>query len=516
MKTMHTPKSKLADHCYRRFRALLLGLLAALATTGFCAQPLTLVKKLTAYDGTATNYFGVSVAMDGDLIVVGAGYQNLAGYFQGSAYLYERNVNGPNHWGLRKKLYDAVSGGSWDLFGYSVSVSGDVIVAGAPGKTYWTYGQAGWTYVFERNEGGPNNWGIPYAFGFNYGGLDALWGISVSVSGDTFVSGTRQADVGANGDQGVAQVWTNHPSGGWLYAKTLIASDGAAGDYFGYKVAMSGDVVVVGAPRDDVGPNADQGSAYVFGRNVGGAGQWGFVKKLTASDGAAGDNFSHFSVSLSGTTLVVGAVYHDEGFNANQGAAYIFERDAGGPNNWGEVKKLTASDGTTNDYFGFAALSGDLLVVGASGRRVGTNANQGAAYVFERHAGGDNNWGQTQQLIAPDGKAGDSLGWAGVAVSGDTAVVGASSQTVRGNFYQGAAYVFAPPWEAGLGLAKVTNGLRVTIAGTPGRRYELERTTNVLGDWLSLTNRTIPIEGVVEHLDTNAPQPAGFYRAFRN
>jgi hypothetical protein len=275
-------------------------------------------------------------------------------------------------------------------------------------------------------------------------------------------------------------------------------------------------VIVVGAPYADVGSKADQGAAYVFGRNVGGANQWGFVKKLTASDGAAGDNFSHFSVSPSGTTLVVGAVYHDEGFKVDQGAAYIFERDAGGPNNWGEVKKLTASDGTTNDYFGIAALSGDLLVVGAGGRRVGTNANQGAAYVFERHAGGANNWGQTQQLIAPDGKAGDWFGWMGVAASGDTAVVGASSQTVRSNFYQGAAYVFAPPWEAGLGIGLATNGIRVSVAGIPGSSYELQRATNVLGPWQPLTNWTAPLEGVIERLETNPLQPAGFYRALQN
>jgi cysteine-rich repeat protein len=167
--------------------------------------------------------------------------------------------------------------------------------------------------------------------------------------------------------------------------KKLSASDGAAGDLFGFSVSISGDTVVVGALRDDIGPNADQGSAYVFERNMGGADMWGEVKKLSASDGAADDRFG-ISVSISGDTVVVGAV----GDDSFRGSAYVFERNMGGADMWGEVKKLSASDGAAGDLFGFSvSISGDTVVVGAFGDDIGPNADQGSAYINIRNCCGD-------------------------------------------------------------------------------------------------------------------------------
>ncbi len=122
--------------------------------------------------------------------------------------------------------------------------------------------------------------------------------------------------------------------------KKLIASDAQAGDNFGFSVAVSGDTAVVGAPFE----GSRAGAAYVFQRDQGGAGNWGEVKKLTASDAEAGDRFG-VSAAVSGDTAVVGA--RSEGSEA--GAAYVFHRDEGGANNWGEVKKLTASDASVDD-----------------------------------------------------------------------------------------------------------------------------------------------------------------------
>lgn len=103
----------------------------------------------------------------------------------------------------------------------------------------------------------------------------------------------------------------------------LTASDGAALDFFGWSVAISGDTVVVGAVLDDIGANADQGSAYVFVKPVGGWMNMTQTAKLTASDGAAGDGFG-FSVAVSGDTAVVGASGDTIGANTDQGSAYVF------------------------------------------------------------------------------------------------------------------------------------------------------------------------------------------------
>ena len=150
----------------------------------------------------------------------------------------------------------------------------------------------------------------------------------------------------------------------------LLASDAQAGDAFGVGVAVSGDTAVVGANGEDAGA----GAAYVFGRNQGGADNWGQVAKLTASDAGADDHFG-VSVAISGDTAVVGADLEAGGAGdplTFAGAAYVFGRNQGGADNWGQVAKLTASDAQAVDLFGVSvAVSGDTAVVGARGEDAG-------------------------------------------------------------------------------------------------------------------------------------------------
>src|SRR5262249_39266825 len=192
----------------------------------------------------------------------------------------------------------------------------------------------------------------------------------------------------------------------WSQQPRLFASDGEAGDNFGAAVAISGDTMLAGAPFDDVGGNADQGSAHVFQICQGLAQQ----QKITANDGAAYDDFGE-SVAISGDTAVVGASNGDVGGNADQGSAYVFVRDGA---TWKQQQKLTATNGAARGWFGASvAISGDTVIVGAMG--------QGAAYIFVRNGA---TWAQQQILTSPDGAPPDQFGHS-VAISGDTAIVGA-------------------------------------------------------------------------------------------
>ncbi len=163
--------------------------------------------------------------------------------------------------------------------------------------------------------------------------------------------------------------------------------------------------------------------------------------ELTASDGAAGDQFG-FSIALSGdgNTAVVGAFGHTVNGNVYQGAAYVFTNSGG---NWSQQAELSASDGAAGDWFGDSvALSGDgnTAVLGASGHAVNGNQIQGAAYVFTNSAG---SWSQQQELTASDGAGGDLFGNSVTLSSdGNTALAGAPYHTVNGNANQGAAYTF--------------------------------------------------------------------------
>ena len=270
------------------------------------------------------------------------------------------------------------------------------------------------------------------------GAAGDLFGIRVAVSGDTALVGAANDE--DNGPfSGSAYVFQRDAGGAdnWGQVKKLLASDGAAIDQFGYSVAISGDTALVGA-RGRADSGTASGAAYVFQRDAGGADNWGQVKKLLASDGAAGDQFS-FSVEVSGDTALVGALFDDD-FGSQSGAAYVFQRDAGGADNWGQVKKLLASDAATRDLFGYSvAVSGDTALVGAVGDD-DKGGNSGSAYVFQRDAGGTDNWGQVKKLLASDGAVFDEFGHS-VGVSGDTALVGALLNDDNGS-NSGSAYVF--------------------------------------------------------------------------
>ena len=133
---------------------------------------------------------------------------------------------------------------------------------------------------------------------------------------------------------------------------TMVASPGAAGDQFGHAIAVDGDTAVVGAWLNTNSNGAAAGAAYVYQRDLGGRNAWGFVKQLIASSGAPDDAFG-FSVAIHGDTIVVGS-YRDDTTAANAGAAYVFERDLGGVDNWGESKKLLGSSGAMDDQFGWS------------------------------------------------------------------------------------------------------------------------------------------------------------------
>ncbi|MDX2042758.1 MAG: putative Ig domain-containing protein [Acidobacteriota bacterium] len=397
-----------------------------------------------ASDGAADDNFGYVVAVDGDTIVIGAWRDDVgANTDQGSAYVFSRNQGGESNWGQVAKL-TATDGAASDRFGWAVAVDGDTIVVGAWQDDVGVKSDQGSAYIFSRNQGGANNWGEVKKLMASDGVANDLFGVTVALDGDIVVVGASADAVGANNFQGSTYVFSRNQGGAnnWGEVKKMTASDGAAGDHFGNALTVDGDTVVIGAYFDDVGANGLQGSAYVFSRNQGGANNWGEVKKLTASDGAAYDNFG-YAVALDGDTIVVGAWVDDVGANLGQGSAYVFSRNQGGANNWGEIKKLTASDGVAGDLFGISvAVDGDTIVIGAYFDDVGANTEQGSAYVFSRNQGGVNNWGEVKKLTASDGTANDLFG-RGVAVDGDTIVVGAHFDDVGANADQGSAYVFS-------------------------------------------------------------------------
>ena len=335
------------------------------------------VAKLMATDGAASDSFGVSVAIDGGTIVVGASGDDDASSCtddacnSGSVYVFRTIDDWATHTEIKLTATDAAVR---DIFGISVAIDGGTIVVGAYGDDV-DGSYSGAVYVFRTSDGGATYIEAAKLTVSDAGASD-YFGISVAIDGSTIV-------VGAEGDDDSGSAYVFHTSdGGATYGQVvkLTAADAASNDYFGRSVAIDGGTIVVGAYGDDPG-----GSVYVFRTTDGGA-TYGQVAKLTAADAAAYDYFGG-SVAIDGDTIVVGAHWDDDAGD-DSGSAYVFRTTDGGAT-YVQVAKLTASDAAASDWFGISvAIAGDTVVVGASGDVVGAEGDDdsGSAYVFSTTA----------------------------------------------------------------------------------------------------------------------------------
>ena len=533
--------------------------------------------KLTAGDGTDSDEFGISVALDGDKAVVGAHMDDRDNAVpdSGSVYVFTRETVAWNET-VQLAAPDAFS---TDHFGNSVALSGGTVLAGAPLDDD-NAADSGSAYVMDVGRTDATIWadvnplelisdsadyyyrtlGLindqEYAFrvrAVNAGGntpsaetrsavpllkkpdrptgltaeagsrrVNLSWDRSYdsTITGyqaltlkidklttsdrkedDNFGSAVAMDDgiavVGSPQDHtrnGAAYIFIRDSGGAWSEVAQLTASDGALDDEFGHSVAVNGDTIVIGAPQDDDN-GSNSGSAYVFTKPTT-SGGWADTTgietaKLTASDGAAADEFGH-SVAVDGDTVVIGARGDDDN-GSNSGSAYVFTKPAS-EGGWsvsgdtdvgtGQVKhtetaQLTDSDGKPGDRFGQSVAvqstdAGDTVVVGAHlDDDIDTDAaNAGAVYVLTEPGNGWEGWNAldnlakenlTAKLTVADGEAEDNLGYS-VAIDGDTVVAGAQ----REDDFRGAVYVFTDP---GGGWATGTETARLTASDRQGNEY---------------------------------------------
>ena len=349
--------------------SLALVALSALSATAL-AEPLPERLPFIKFGGDEPR-FGQSVSIDGRWAIVGTYLEDNGGEDQGSTYVFDV-VTGQQLWQLTAS--DAEDG---DYFGASVAIEGNLAIIGA--------------FLEDGDGGAGANRGAAYVFDLSTGrqlrkltASDAedgdIFGYSVALSGGLAIVGAYQEDGagGADVDRGAAYVFDL--STGQQLAK-LTASDPENGDLFGYSVAISGELAIVGAFQEDGAGGNARGAAYVFDLSTGQQ-----LAKLNASDAEDGDLFG-YSVAISGDLAIVGAFQEDGAgaSGANRGAAYVFDLSTGR-----QIRKLTASDAEDGDFFGGAvAIEGKLAIVSAplEDGEGGAGANRGAAYVFDLSTG---------------------------------------------------------------------------------------------------------------------------------
>jgi hypothetical protein len=272
-------------------------------------------QKVLAPDGSAGDLFGYSVSVRDDVALIGAPTDGENGTYSGSVYVFRCDQG---TWTEEAKLL-ASDGAELDLFGCSVSTSGDIALVGAADNDDSGEG-SGSAYVFRCNQGIWTEEGKILA---SDGDTQDYFGQSVSISGSVALIGaTRDDDNGFWA--GSAYVFRyDGGTGAWIEEEKLLASDGGVQDYFGHSVSIDGDVALVGAYGDeDMG--RDSGSAYVF-RYDAGTGNWLEEEKLLASDGHQIDFFG-YSVSVSGDNVLIGAPNNDD-IDSDAGSAYVFHRE---------------------------------------------------------------------------------------------------------------------------------------------------------------------------------------------
>jgi RHS repeat-associated protein len=436
-------------------RAILAGTIIAIDVSDSQARyPLTVdptwsqTQELTASDGGSYNIFGDAVAISGSHALVGAPDNISPNNGPGAAYVF--TFSGGS-WTQTAKL-TASDGVVGDYFGSSVAISGSTAIVGDYSHTVGGNAEAGAAYVFNLSGG---SWRQTDEMTATDGATDDFFGTSVAISGSTAIVGAPGHAPTGQPHQGAAYVF-NLSRGSWIQTTELTATDGADGDDFGQSVAISGSNVIVGAVGHTVDGNSREGAAYVYTFS---GGSWTLTTELTEPTGAVDDYFG-WSVAISVSTAIVGAY----GLNDAQGAVYTYTFSG---DSWSQPTELTATDKGQGDYFGWSvAISGSSAVVGALAS--GTYpAGVGAAYVLTFSGG---SWSQTAEFTDTGENEADQFGSA-VTLDGTTVVVGAQFEEINGNQYEGAAYVFSTTEVAPVGsavLADLYGGGSGSVPGVCG------------------------------------------------
>ncbi|MEM7207537.1 MAG: chitobiase/beta-hexosaminidase C-terminal domain-containing protein [Pseudomonadota bacterium] len=432
---------------------------------------------LKSSDADAHDWFGFSVAVDGDTALVGALGDDSGGLSgednsvsnSGAVYVF---THSDGVWS-QQALLKADNAETNDNFGRSVALDGDTAVIGALGEDgNGVSGEdnsvpnSGAVYVFTRSDGA---WSQQAYLKADNADSDDHFGSSVAIDGDTvavgavFESGNGSGEADNSAPRaGAAYIFTR-TDGTWSQQAYLKADNPDSSDFFGLSVALDGDSALIGAlledsdgsdGADNSAPNA--GAAYVFTRS---SGVWSQQAYLKADNTDSDDHFGS-SVAIEGDTAVIGAAGEagngssaTDNSAAGAGAAYVFTRSEGV---WSQQAYLKADNADASDFFGISvALDGDTTVIGAAGEASdgsdGSGATDnsvpdtGAAYVFTRSDGA---WHQLGYLKSNTADAADALG-ASVALDDQTVLLGAyqedgngGSATDNSTIDAGAAYMF--------------------------------------------------------------------------
>jgi len=391
-----------------------------------------------AGDPSVDDFFGYAVATDGTTAMIGAIYDDDDGPpLQGNAGSVRVFEKSGNVWTEVDRLAasDQINSG---YFGAAIAIDGDTAVIGSYGHSLKT----GAAYVFIREMG---SW-VEQAKLVDLAGANLdNFGCAVAIDGDTAVVGAY-GDDNAGIDRGSVLVFTRSGTV-WTEEAKLALNGQTDNDWFGFRVAVSGDTLVAGALEADAGHPNGTGSAYVFNRT---GAFWSEDQKLNGSGGLDDENFGS-SIQLEGATLAIGSNQTDHSGHVDSGAVYVFAESGG---SWTEIQRLTAGYPADDSGFGAVAFAGDTMLVGADLTAPSGVYRAGTAYLFENVGG---TWIERHKLVAADPESEARLGIS-VSVTPEIALVGAfltdslvppATNAGAACFYDHASFIFTDGFESG-------------------------------------------------------------------
>jgi hypothetical protein len=359
-------------------RSLLL-LLQTTATSAILYHHWGASDKFRVTNGDDRDHFGVEIEVYGDTIAVGADGDDDRGSAAGAVYMYRKNGR---RFQLQEKLL-ALTGGQNDAFGSTFSLREDVIAIGAPRNGVSGQAQRGATYIF-RYVGG-NNWQENQKLVAPDSAEQDFFGTSVEFFGDsTLLIGAP----GVGNNVGKFYVYQEDVAGDFIYVADYAPADGSDNQFFGNYIAADGEYAVIGSNEDD--DNGEKsGSAYIYKSEDDGD-NFALELKLLPEDGLSEDEYG-YRVAISGSTIAIGAPKDDDNFiGIDAGSVYMYQyKETTG---WEFDQKITRTTvynrltgRTKNNFFGSAvSLDGDYLAVGAPSAYTLLSEDAGAVYIYRR------------------------------------------------------------------------------------------------------------------------------------
>jgi len=322
----------------------------------------SLTTQLHANDASESDWFGSSVSLSGDKLIVGAPGENTEGTNAGSVYIFDL-IGGI--WTQTHKI-NLSSLNAHDRFGTSVAIDGNRIIVGAYGVDF-TGINVGAAYIFYFNGA---NWDFTKELKASDGSNLDSFGETVSLDDNRVIIGAQREDT----NTGSAYIF-DFDNGNWTETVKLTADvDATTNAYFGRSLSLDGDQVLIGANQE----NFNTGAVYHYSLNSQNS-TWELTQKLTAND-ASTDDFFGTSVALDNNIILVGANNGDNTNNSDAGATYVFQYIN---DTWQQTDKIQANDAQIDDKFGQSvSLSAELALIGAP-KIDAHGLNSGAAFVFD-------------------------------------------------------------------------------------------------------------------------------------